>query len=87
MKEFLTQPWPWYFGGAMISIVLLLLVWSGKTFGMSSNLRTLCSMMGAGKFVAYMALWSVGFIAVRAVTASPMKSVEDFIAGTKTGGV
>jgi len=43
--------------------------------------------MGAGKFVAYMALWSVGFIAVRAVTASPMKSVEDFIAGTKTGGV
>ena len=53
MKEFLTQPWPWYFGGAMISIVLLLLVWSGKTFGMSSNLRTLCSMMGAGKKVSF----------------------------------
>ena len=43
--------------------------------------------MGAAKFAAYMALWSVGFIAVRAVTAGPMKSVEDFIAGTKTGGV
>ena len=49
MIEFLTQPWPWYFGGAVISIVLFLLLWTGKTFGMSSNLRTLCSMMGAGK--------------------------------------
>ena len=49
MIEFLTQPWPWYFGGAVISIVLFLLLWTGKSFGMSSNLRTLCSMMGAGK--------------------------------------
>ena len=49
MIEFLTQPWPWYFGGAVISIVLFLLLWTGKNFGMSSNLRTLCSMMGGGK--------------------------------------
>ena len=45
--------------------------------------------MNALKFASYMALWSVGFIAVRALTAGPMKSVEDFVAGTKTqnGGV
>lgn len=39
--------------------------------------------MNAGQFVAYTLLWSVGFIAVRAITASPMASVESFVAGTK----
>lgn len=29
---------------------MLLLIYFGKSFGMSSNLRTLCSMGGAGKF-------------------------------------
>ena len=28
---------------------MLTLIWFGKTFGMSSNLRTLCSAFGAGK--------------------------------------
>lgn len=53
MIEFLTQPWPWYFGGTMIAIVLFLLLWTGKSFGMSSGLRTVCSMMGAGKKVSF----------------------------------
>ncbi len=43
------QPWPWYFSGVMIVIVMLLLIFWGKTFGFSSNLRTICSMAGAGK--------------------------------------
>jgi uncharacterized membrane protein YedE/YeeE len=33
----------------MIGAVMLALVYFGKTFGMSSNLRTMCSMLGAGK--------------------------------------
>jgi uncharacterized membrane protein YedE/YeeE len=31
-------------------MTMLILIYFGKSFGMSSNLRTLCSMAGAGKF-------------------------------------
>lgn len=41
--------WPWYISGFLIGVVMLLLVYFGKTFGMSSNLRTMCSILGAGK--------------------------------------
>lgn len=41
--------WPWYISGLLIAGVMLSLIYFGKTFGMSSNLRTLCSIMGAGK--------------------------------------
>ncbi len=51
--RFLLQPWPWYFSGPMIAFVLFLLLWTGKTFGMSSNLRTLCAALGAGKKVSF----------------------------------
>ena len=37
----------------MTSIILLLLVWSCKIFGVSSNLSTVCSMMRAGKRVSF----------------------------------
>ena len=43
------DPWPWYVSGPMIAIVLFLLLMVGKNFGMSSNLRTLCTICGAGK--------------------------------------
>lgn len=39
--------------------------------------------MNAAKFIAYMALWSVGFIAVRSITQKPMQGIQNFIAGTK----
>ena len=47
--EFILQPWPWYIGGPIIAIVMLLLIYLGKSFGFSSNFRTLCSALGAGK--------------------------------------
>lgn len=49
MIDFLLHPWPWYFSGPMIAFVMFLLLWTGKTFGMSSNLRTLCAAAGLGK--------------------------------------
>ncbi len=45
-----TQTWPWYFSGFLIGIIMLILIYFGKTFGMSSNFRSLCSIVGAGKY-------------------------------------
>ena len=51
--EYILQPWPWYISGPCIAIIMFLLLYFGKTFGMSSNLRTLCAIGGAGKRVAF----------------------------------
>lgn len=48
--EAILNPWPWYVSGPLIAIVMALLLYFGKTFGMSSNLRTMCAIGGAGKF-------------------------------------
>lgn len=45
----LLQPWPWYISGPLIALIMFLLIFTGKQFGMSSNLRTMCSILGAGK--------------------------------------
>ncbi len=47
--DWIYEPWPWYVAWPMIALVLLALLLVGKQFGMSSNLRTACSAMGAGK--------------------------------------
>ncbi len=47
------QTWPWYVSGFLIGMIMLCLVYFGKTFGMSSNLSTLCSMTGIGKRVPF----------------------------------
>lgn len=47
--EWITNPWPWYVSGPLIALVMFALLFVGKQFGMSSNLRTACSIGGAGK--------------------------------------
>ena len=51
--DFIFQTWSWYFSGFLIGIIMLTLIYFGKAFGMSSNLRSLCSIMGAGKIVPF----------------------------------
>lgn len=51
--DFLLQPWPWYITGPLISLILFLLYYLGKSFGVSSNLETLCALGGAGNFLEY----------------------------------
>jgi uncharacterized membrane protein YedE/YeeE len=48
--ESILNPWPWYVSGPLIALIMAILLYFGKTFGMSSNLRTLCAIGGAGKF-------------------------------------
>jgi uncharacterized membrane protein YedE/YeeE len=47
------KTWPWYISGFLIGMVMLSLIYFGKTFGMSSNLRSLCAMTGLGKKVNF----------------------------------
>ena len=51
--ELVLEPWPWYVSGPLIAFTMLLLILMGKKFGMSSNLRTFCSIAGAGKAVDF----------------------------------
>ncbi|MGB7786267.1 MAG: YeeE/YedE thiosulfate transporter family protein [Salinimicrobium sp.] len=49
--EIILQPWPWYVSGPLIALVMFLLIFMGRKFGMSSNLETMCAIGGAGKKV------------------------------------
>jgi len=51
--KYMLQPWPWYVSGPLLALTLLLLIYFGKTFGMSSNLRTFCTLSGAGKYASF----------------------------------
>ena len=68
MIEFISQPWHWSISGVMIVVVMFLLLWSGGEFGVSSNLRTLCAIGGAGKKVEFFKfdwkshIWNLVFI-------------------------
>ena len=48
MIELISQPWPWYVAGPVIAVVMFSLLFFGKSFGISSNLRSICSILGAG---------------------------------------
>ncbi|ETN95348.1 hypothetical protein P278_10700 [Zhouia amylolytica AD3] len=49
MIEIISQPWPWYVSGFLIALIMLILLLMGKRFGMSSNLKTICTICGGGK--------------------------------------
>ncbi len=51
--EILLKPWPWYVSGPLIAVIMFLLIYFGKTFGMSSNLRTLCAIGGGAKYTDF----------------------------------
>lgn len=51
--DFIYKPWPWYISGPMIAFIMFLLIMVGKRFGMSSNLRTLCTICGAGEKASF----------------------------------
>ncbi|MES2836578.1 MAG: YeeE/YedE thiosulfate transporter family protein [Bacteroidota bacterium] len=68
MLELIKQPWSWWFSGIMISTIMFTLIYFGKTFSFSSNLRTICAAAGGGKFVNFFSfdwksqLWNILFL-------------------------
>lgn len=67
MSEFITSPWPWYVAGPLITLTMVLMLFFGKSFGISSTLQTICAIGGAGKFSDYFkidwkaATWNLTF--------------------------
>ena len=49
MIEAILAPWPWYVSGPLIASVMFFLILSGRNFGMSGNLRTMCAAIGGDK--------------------------------------
>lgn len=88
----LYQPWPWYVAGPLIAIIMALLILMGKRFGMSSNLETLCSIGGAGKYSDYFKVdikskrWNLlvvlgsvigGFVGANVLSPNPAVDISD----------
>ena len=53
MFDFFEGPFHWALSGFLISFTLIALIYLGKTLGASSIFRTICSMGGAGKRIAF----------------------------------
>lgn len=51
--ELIVSPWPWYVSGPLIAVTMFILLYLGKNFGISSNLRTMCTLCGAGKTASF----------------------------------
>ena len=51
--EYIYGTWHWSISGFLIGMIMLSLVYFGKSFGMSSNLRTLCTIGGAKRVSDY----------------------------------
>lgn len=50
MLEMLREPWPWYVAGPLLGLMVpALLLLGNKSFGVSGNLRALCSIVPAPK--------------------------------------
>ena len=53
MMDWIIQPWPLYVSWLLIALIMCSLLFFGKSFGFSSNLRTLCAMCGADKIAPF----------------------------------
>lgn len=66
--EFIQQPWPWWVSGPLIALVMFVLLYFGKWFGMSSNLKTVCTMLGGDSVSDYFKfdwkeqIWNLVFV-------------------------
>ena len=58
MIELLSQTWPWYVAGPLIGLMVpVLLIFGGKMFGISSNLRHACAAAFPGRIEFFQYDW------------------------------
>lgn len=68
MTAFFQQTWPWWFSGTAIAGIMFFMLFFGKSFGFSANLRTICAASGLGKSVSFFdfnwksQLWNLVFL-------------------------
>jgi uncharacterized membrane protein YedE/YeeE len=66
--NFISQPWHWSVSGVIIAFIMFSLLYFGGEFGVSSTLRTLCSIGGAGKKYSFFdfnwkgQIWNLVFV-------------------------
>lgn len=66
--DLLRSAWPWYVSGPLLTTILGLMLFMGKTFGISSTLRDLCAIGGAGKTSSFFQyrwqdqIWNLVFV-------------------------
>ena len=89
MIEFLSKPWPWYVAGPLIGLTMFLLLYFGKSFGVSSTMRTVCAIGGGGRLASFFRfnwkdqVWNLVFVlgaVIGGVIASQFLQSADAIA-------
>jgi len=90
--EFIQQPWPWWVVGPMITAIMFSMLYFGKSFGVSSNLKTVCTILGAGKASDFFKfnwrdqIWNLlfiagaslgGFISAQYLTVDPAIAISE----------
>lgn len=51
--DIILQAWPWYVTGPLIGAFVPIMLWLGSSFGVSGNLESICSIVGAGRVSDY----------------------------------
>lgn len=51
--DWIYNTWPWYISGPLLAFGMFMLIMVDKKFGLSSNLKAICSICGAGKIVPF----------------------------------
>jgi uncharacterized membrane protein YedE/YeeE len=68
LVQFISQPWHWAVSGAAIALVLALMTWMGRSFGVSTTFKAFCSAAGAGKVSDFFKMdvkeefWRIAFV-------------------------
>ena len=90
--EILFQAWPWYVAGPILAFIMFILIYFGENFGMSNNLRTMCTIAGANKYADFFKIdshkqyWNLafvlgsaigGFIAIQFMTSDTAVHLSD----------